>query len=618
MNQTTPALPKISDAVLEDDRSALSGYLAPITKLIYQKMIVISGKPEQFTLLGIKHMYEYHSTHPMDAHCLTAFSTIVKLGELYPAFYDLAENEFPGFNAFRVFLNQFKAEDADSCFSISVDKPEQSRISKVLSLPFTGKTRNFLLDILCRKSNRTSRNMRFMNTVLQGIKRGCESAPVSVVNASKRDQMKILGQEKPLNWDFSEDFEKGARKISRQFKPRAFQIREASTSAAFGANRSTGGAREKIREGLGLGQLGEAPLEQMSESVEVKISSLMAVSGVKDLRDRTLMETSAVYARQRHQLATELSGIGDVSPAGEPEVFLAGDIQYLEDLKHVRNSDVNPSFGPTEPFVKGPDEEWNALLGERPAVQAQVEAILEPLKVRLITKSCAFRQWLSGWFQKELHSFFRSIPQFRLIGEPLDSSHLYWLLEKTKVIFPDVTGFKWESGDYAAATDQLSLEATKTCFEYMLSRIRFEDKWMVPYLRDILYEQEIHAKILDEDTGRNDPFNGLRYLQRNGQLMGSVVSFPILCMANFICFWKALESYLGRTVPTEEVPCLINGDDFLALMPAGLRRFWVQNVLDVGFRFSIGKNYTDARFLLINSTLYHFDIGKEIFTKVPF
>jgi len=55
--------------------------------------------------------------------------------------------------------------------------------------------------------------------------------------------------------------------------------------------------------------------------------------------------------------------------------------------------------------------------------------------------------------------------------------------------------------------------------------------------------------------------------QTNGQLMGSVLSFPYLCAANLICFMRAVTRVCGlRNLPVpsvKDLPVLINGDDIL-------------------------------------------------------
>jgi hypothetical protein len=54
--------------------------------------------------------------------------------------------------------------------------------------------------------------------------------------------------------------------------------------------------------------------------------------------------------------------------------------------------------------------------------------VLEPLKVRLITKGSAYPQWISRFFQKGLWDYLQKYPQFALTGRPMDASDLAGIL----------------------------------------------------------------------------------------------------------------------------------------------------------------------------------------------
>jgi len=232
--------------------------------------------------------------------------------------------------------------------------------------------------------------------------------------------------------------------------------------------------------------------------------------------------------------------------------------------------------------------------------EVKVSAVCEPLKVRLITKGDSFRYWFSRFYQKDLWSHLQKFPQFSLTGRPLDPSDLQGLLSRESKLgldFPD-----WVSGDYSAATDGLNLNFTKLAFETSLQRSKLEnlDKDL---LRDVLYEQHINYpdEMVKKSAGFLDSF-----WQVNGQLMGSVLSFPILCAVNLCCYWAALEEYMQRQIPMEDLPVLVNGDDILFRSNDALYSLWLKEISKVGFSLSLGKNYVHPKVLTVNSQLYTF------------
>jgi len=130
-------------------------------------------------------------------------------------------------------------------------------------------------------------------------------------------------------------------------------------------------------------------------------------------------------------------------------------------------------------------------------------------------------------------------------------------------------------------------------------------------LRSVLYEQDI---FYPENLRRQ--FSGLEPAsQSTGQLMGSTLSFPILCAVNLCAYWSALEEYTGRQFRPHELPVLVNGDDILFRCDDRLYGIWLRNVRDVGFELSLGKNYVHPQYLTVNSELYFFDSKKRSFYR---
>jgi hypothetical protein len=255
--------------------------------------------------------------------------------------------------------------------------------------------------------------------------------------------------------------------------------------------------------------------------------------------------------------------------------------------------------------VKGPalqagfEELVDRALKEPTSVK--VSAILEPLKVRLITKGNTLRYWLSRDYQKQLWRYLQTFPQFVLTGRPLMASDLHDLIEREKRLgvyqFTD-----WVSGDYAAATDSLDLRHTKAAFEQSLRMGLFtlSPKYQ-DVLRSVLYEQDIYypEKLSNSHEGLGPA------KQTTGQLMGSTLSFPILCAVNLCAYWAALEERLGIEIEPRDLPVLVNGDDILFRCDQRLYRIWLRKVEEVGFELSLGKNYVHKEYLTVNSQLFH-------------
>lgn len=329
-----------------------------------------------------------------------------------------------------------------------------------------------------------------------------------------------------------------------------------------------------------------------------------------------------------------------------------------------------------------------------PNADAIVSAVLEPLKVRLITKTEAFTTASMQFLQKFLWKYLNTRPQFVLTGRPLVQTDFFDLLDRESLI-PNLgsTGFLsddfnydnsrfsfWNSGDYKAATDNLDINLTKTIMETVLIRTDLTDQEKV-LARRILYEQRI---IYPSDYSKElEPFlreNGIKdvgginsdnvaILQRNGQLMGSVLSFPILCIANLVCYWHTLRIYLyllhdlrshmeflsytveqiqdyfpetqitSKTCPLwmqvfvflsdvdymmedivlkmpidwmsyglfgEHLPVLVNGDDILFRSNKLFDKIWENyGYKTAGFQKSVGKNYLSRDYLTINSECFH-------------
>jgi len=233
--------------------------------------------------------------------------------------------------------------------------------------------------------------------------------------------------------------------------------------------------------------------------------------------------------------------------------------------------------------------------------RAKVHPICEPLKVRNITKGNALPYALSKGLQLDVHGFLRKIPQFALIGEPL-KDHIKWLVDR------EVDG-TFASGDFSAATDNVKIQLTKCCFERIIKRLyHFSDLSTkdMEVFRKVLYEHEIHYP-----TGYGEQLEPV--IQKNGQLMGSVLSFFILCLINLCTYWEAV---CPEIEDFRDLNVLVNGDDILFRCSKQKYEKWLAMLPESGLTPSPGKNFFHPKYCTVNSELFH--VEGPVVTRIPF
>jgi hypothetical protein len=246
----------------------------------------------------------------------------------------------------------------------------------------------------------------------------------------------------------------------------------------------------------------------------------------------------------------------------------------------------------------------NAAQGLYTGCQASVYPVCEPFKVRTITKGNAFAYALANGLQKAMHRHLKRTNQFALIGEPVTSLRaVEWLTEMSP------TGL-WVSGDYSGATDLIKIELTKVCFEAVLSELGQNEVYN-DIVRRVLYEHEIHYPKGSGPDGTDLP----PVKQANGQLMGSVLSFPVLCAINLAHYWHSVEPEVTNF---RQLKALVNGDDILFRTQFKQYENWYGSLHEAGFVPSPGKNFCHPAFFTINSQL--FAAGQHVLVpeKIPF
>jgi hypothetical protein len=145
------------------------------------------------------------------------------------------------------------------------------------------------------------------------------------------------------------------------------------------------------------------------------------------------------------------------------------------------------------------------------------------------------------------------------------------------------------SGDYESATDGMNMDLSNAILNGILSQIDHE-----PTKRWAVYENGQHRIHYPSWTGI-DPI-----IQTTGQLMGSLLSFPLLCLANDL-----ITDLAGITKKK-----LINGDDLLAHANIHQINEWKRIGTICGMKPSVGKNYTSRLFGTFNSQLIMY--GKHL------
>jgi hypothetical protein len=220
----------------------------------------------------------------------------------------------------------------------------------------------------------------------------------------------------------------------------------------------------------------------------------------------------------------------------------------------------------------------------------------EPFKVRVITRGDCVRYHLCREWQPVLHRSLARLDPFHLTMGPCEPRHIEQLLAKANQFNHPEEGF-WVSGDYESATDNLSPELSDAAMEAMCDAlgVDYEDRQVL-----------LHALCghLVEFSGRDDGERAISP-QQWGQLMGSPVSFPILCLVNAAITRCWMEREFGRKMTLTSAPMLINGDDILFWCPSmDAYGRWKEMVTAAGLKPSLGKNYTSDRFLVINSQIW--------------
>jgi hypothetical protein len=148
--------------------------------------------------------------------------------------------------------------------------------------------------------------------------------------------------------------------------------------------------------------------------------------------------------------------------------------------------------------------------------------------------------------------------------------------------FVQVPGEVFVSGDYESATDNLNQDVARHILGIIGRRCT-----RVP-----LFVREASLRTLGgmlTDGKRT-------VVQRRGQLMGNAMSFPLLCLQNYLAF-----RFLVRR---EGVPVRINGDDIVFRARPEEIDSWTKGVAACGLKLSLGKTNFEQRWFSLNSSFF--------------
>jgi hypothetical protein len=232
---------------------------------------------------------------------------------------------------------------------------------------------------------------------------------------------------------------------------------------------------------------------------------------------------------------------------------------------------------------------WTSRASEK--LDVTPVAILEPLKVRIITKGLAAEYYRCVEMQKFMHTIIRHHPVFSYIGRPIDDKTFSECFGCVDDLLPDEF---YVSGDYKAATDNLNPELSEYCWEQICLNTTVQWHGRTCRLYDTAYYL-LGQKAL---TGHRIHYKDSTVDQTWGQLMGSPMSFPILCLVNAAASCAALKQPFNHRTKMR-----VNGDDIGFIANPRSYESWKTVTADCGLEFSLGKNYCSREFLIMNSEI---------------
>lgn len=391
-------------------------------------------------------------------------------------------------------------------------------------------------------------------------------------------------------------------------RDRPIKVLLPSTSAHFESGRKSGGA---------LGTIGDS-LQQFEEVGDADLRAFCRLPPV----ERPMTFDMWKLSEHKSWLASEISysSTQDVHPskiqfiADEDGILTRSKCWFSRSLSRVEQSQYEhigqgtaglPVYRALRAVLRNKLAKITDPYQARLPNNVSVVVLPEPDKTRVITTGPADRYWLARGIQKVTHEALRNHPTFRLIGEPLTEAHLARLRRSDEE--------SYLSGDYKSATDLLHPDLSRAAVRQISECCGWGEELMR------FYEEGLVGATIAGSKDVNRPDTP----QVWGQLMGSPLSFPILCIVNAAMNRFVIELSQGglrQRMGLKDCPLLINGDDVAAVLHDTCYPFWNEVVADGGLIPSVGKNYFSKEFVIINSTYFRARntmLEGEVLQKVP-
>lgn len=232
------------------------------------------------------------------------------------------------------------------------------------------------------------------------------------------------------------------------------------------------------------------------------------------------------------------------------------------------------------------------------------KGIIEPLKVRPITVASMDVNALWQPIQRQMWTAMQRFPCFALTGRPVCEEDVTKIWKGSMDLADTFSNdsrlnsnmkriLKFNSADYRSATNVLAMSASLAAAEAACPN---------PVLQMVM-RNGLCGNFMTYWDPETKHFAALG-VQTNGQLMGSVFSFPLLCLINAAIVRYSFEQIYNRPLRLDEIPFLINGDDMLCMLPPFGFDLWKDLTSAVGLEPSPGKNYFSREFAMINSKIF--------------
>lgn len=222
--------------------------------------------------------------------------------------------------------------------------------------------------------------------------------------------------------------------------------------------------------------------------------------------------------------------------------------------------------------------------------------LAESLKVRVITKGPQYKYFVLKPFQKFLWRTLKNLDNFQLTGTPATEEIMNEMFDY-KILENNIDNH-FLSVDYSDATNKISSWATETALDEIINVLSLDEDFKKLCLES-LTEHLIEVPELRKGRKTGKSISGY---QLNGQLMGSILSFPFLCIINASIIRWSMEIDQGKLLSLSEAKFLVNGDDGLFISTSIGRKCWEKIATFCGLCPSVGKVFFSREFFDINST----------------